>query len=243
MKSPDPITPRPPLAGVIAVVGCDGSGKSTLTADLFTHLRDEQSTELLYLGQSSGNIADWIRSLPLIGPAFGRYLVRKAERAHDKDKKTASPDVPTALVIHLLSRWRNHKFHRMLALNRRGVVVIADRYPQAEVPGFYFDGPGLAAGTVRGTVVRWLAARELRLYQRMASHVPALVIRLNIDADTAHARKPDHKLSMLQDKVTVIPALNFNGARIVDLDGCDPYPQVLHAALGAARTAIASRPT
>src|SRR3546814_6781478 len=71
----------------------------------------------------------------LIGPAFGRYLLRKAERAHAKDSKTAAPDIPTAIVIHLLSRWRRHKFRRMLALNRRGVVVITDRYPQAEVPG------------------------------------------------------------------------------------------------------------
>ncbi|PKM15833.1 MAG: hypothetical protein CVV12_06795 [Gammaproteobacteria bacterium HGW-Gammaproteobacteria-2] len=226
---------------MIAVIGCDGSGKSTLTADLLAHLRAEQATELLYLGQSSGNIADAIRSLPLIGPAFGRYLVRKAERAHAKDKKSASPDIPTALVIHLLSRWRHHKFRRMLALNRRGVVVIADRYPQAEVPGFYFDGPGLDCNGINNAFVRWLAARELRLYQRMASHVPALLIRLNIDAETAHARKPDHKLSMLQDKVKVIPALDFNGAHILDLDGRDPYPQVLQAALTAARAAVASR--
>lgn len=230
--------PRPPLAGVIAVVGCDGSGKSTLTADLYTHLHGERPTELLYLGQSSGNIADWIRGLPLIGPAFGRYLVRKAERAHTKDKKAASPDIPTAVVIHLLSRWRQHKFRRMLALSRRGVVVITDRYPQAEVPGFYFDGPGLSASAATTGFVRWLAARELRLYQRMASHVPTLVIRLNIDADTAHARKPDHKLAMLHDKVNVIPTLTFNGSHILDLDGRDPYPQVLQAALTAARAAI-----
>src|SRR3546814_16894261 len=127
----------------------------------------------------------------LIGPAFGRYLLRKAERAHAKDSKTAAPDMPTAIVIHLLSRWRRHKFRRMLALNRRGVVVITDRYPQAEVPGFYFDGPGLTVTAASKGLVRWLATRELRLYQRMASQVPALLIRLNIDADTAHARKPD----------------------------------------------------
>lgn len=233
------MTPRALLAGVIAVVGCDGSGKSTLTADLYARLHAQRPTELLYLGQSSGNIGDWIRGLPLIGPAFGRYLLRKAERAHARGSETAMPDIPTAIVIYLLSRWRLHKFRRMLALNRRGVVVIADRYPQAEVPGFYFDGPGLDGSATRSAFVRWLARRELRLYQRMASHVPALLIRLNIDADTAHARKPDHKLAMLRDKVRVIPTLNFNGANILDLDGRDPYPQVLQAALTAARAVIA----
>ena len=51
-----------------------------------------------------------------------------------------------------------------------------------------------------------------------------------------------HKLSMLRDKVRVIPTLGFNGAPTLDLDGRDNYPQVLEAALTAARTAIASKP-
>jgi thymidylate kinase len=230
--------PHLPLARVIAVVGCDGSGKSTLTADLFERLRRERPTELIYLGQSSGNILDWVRGLPLVGPAIGRYLLRKSERTHAKDSKSASPDTLTALVIYLLSCWRRHKFRRMLALNRRGVVVITDRYPQAEVSGFYFDGPGLKVTADANGFVRWLAARELRLYQRMTARVPALLIRLNIDADTAHARKPDHKLAMLHEKASVIPTLSFNGAHILDLDGRSPYPEVLQAASTAARAAI-----
>ena len=72
----------------------------------------------------------------------------------------------------------------------------------------------------------------------MANHVPALVIRLNVDADTAHARKPDHKLSVLKDKVTVIPNLRFNGAQVLDLNGCAPYQEVLSTALRAAGNAI-----
>lgn len=224
--------PHLPLVRVIAVVGCDGSGKSTLTTDLLTHFRSKGSTKLLYLGQSSGNIADRIRNLPLIGVPFGRYLVRKAERTHNK--KTTSPDTATTLVIYLLSLWRAYKFWRMLTLSCRGGVVITDRYPQAQAPGFYFDGPGLRAVNAQSWLARKLAAHEVRLYQWMERHVPALVIRLNIDADTAHARKPDHKLAMLRDKVAVIPTLHFNGAHILDLDSRDPYEQVLDAALKAA---------
>lgn len=231
--------PRTPLAGVIAVVGCDGSGKSTLTADLQAHLQGERAVELLYLGQDSGNILRWIRELPLIGAPIGRYLVSRSRRAHAEKDKSANPDGTTALVIHLLSRWRRRKFRQMLALDRRGMAVIADRYPQAEVPGFYFDGPGLAVTETAKGIVRWLAIRERKLYRDMASHVPTLVIRLNVDADTAHARKPDHKLSMLQDKVRVIPGLTFNGAPIVDLDAQAPYAEVLGAALAASRRALA----
>jgi len=222
---------RQTLTRVIAVIGCDGSGKSTLSADLLTHLRSQGPAALIYLGQSSGNIAERIRSLPLIGAPFGRYLVRKAERAHSK--KTTAPDAITTLVIFLLSLWRAHKFRRMLALCRDGKVVITDRYPQAQTPGFYFDGPGLGAVNAQSWLARKLAAREQRLYQWMADHVPALVIRINIDADTAHSRKPDHKLAMLRDKVNVIPTLHFNDAHILELDGRDAYAQVLDAALAA----------
>ena len=220
-----------PLNNVIAVVGCDGSGKSTLTADLITHLAQQRQVEWLYLGQSSGNIGEWIKNLPIIGASFGRYLARKAERAHSKE--ASSPDTLTALVIFLLSLWRAHKFRRMLKLARRGVLVIADRYPQAEVSGFYFDGQGLNSSNAQSWLARKLLKQETRLYQWMASHIPTLLIRLNIDAETAHARKPDHKISMLRNKVRVIPTLHFNGAPILDLNGRDPYPQVLDAALTA----------
>ena len=225
------------LKNVIAVVGCDGSGKSTLTNDLIEELSARRPVQWLYLGQSSGNIANWIRSLPLIGPAFGRYLVRKAERAHNKE--SSQPDTLTAIVIFLLSLWRVHKFRRMLKLAHRGVLVITDRYPQAEVTGFYFDGTGLNNKNAQSWLARLLLKREMRLYTWMASHRPTLLIRLNIDAETAHARKPDHKLAMLREKVRVIPTLQFNGATILNLNGCDPYPQVLAAALTAINSACA----
>ncbi|CAA0100085.1 Thymidylate kinase [Halioglobus japonicus] len=224
------------LPCVIAVTGCDGAGKSTLSEDLLAQLDPGAPIQWLYLGQSSGNIARWIKDLPLVGPPIGRYLVSKADKADEKE--STSTDTATTLVMFILSHWRAHKFRRMLKLSRRGVVVITDRYPQAEVPGFHFDGPGLGAVNPEGWLGRKLTMWEQRQYQRMASHVPALVIRLNIDADTAHQRKPDHKLSILKDKVTILPKLHFNGADILDLDGRAPYEQVLETALGAARAAL-----
>lgn len=236
VKRSHPPHPQQLLPRVIAVTGCDGAGKSTLSEDLAARLHTTESVQWLYLGQSSGNIARWIRNLPVIGPPLGRYLVTKAGKSHSK--QTATPGTATILTIYLLSQWRAHKFRRMLRLSHRGVVIITDRYPQAEVSGFHFDGAGLGAVKLESWLARRLAAREQRLYQWMASHVPALVIRLNIDAETAHLRKPDHRMSMLRDKVAVIPDLQFNDARILDLDGRDPYQQVLDAAVSAASAAI-----
>ena len=231
-SSPRSSSPAPTqVIPVIAVVGCDGSGKSTLSADLITHLSAKRKVEWCYLGQSSGNIGRAIKKLPLIGPPFRRYLARKAERAHSEPDKAAGTG--TTVVIYLLSRWRAHKFRRMLARTRDGVLVITDRYPQVETPGFYFDGPGLGAVQTSGWLADRLVESERGLYAMMASHVPELVIRLTVDAATAHARKPDHRLEILREKVAVLPTLDFNGARILELDGCQPYPEVLEAALAA----------
>ncbi len=221
---------------VIAVVGCDGSGKSTLVADLLAHVQSHTCAQGMYLGQSSGNIKRAIAHVPFVGTPLTRYLVRKASRVHatgpEGNKSLA------AAVVYLLSRWRLHKFRRMISLCHRGRWVITDRYPQAEVPGFPLDGPGLAAKPAQGPLARSLARREQLLYQRMASFTPALVIRLNVDALSAHARKPDHELAMLRHKATWMPTLHFNGARILDLNATRPYAEVLATACRAADRVI-----
>lgn len=224
------------LANVVAVVGCDGTGKSTLTADLLASLRGRGPAERRYLGLVSGEMGNKIKHLPVIGVRLERYLAAKAQRA--QDMKLKLPGTGTALVMHLLSLWRAAQLRRVMRLSRRGVRVIADRYPQAEIPGFHYDGPGLTTDQTNNWLVRKLVAREQRLYQWMADQKPALVIRLNIDADTAHARKPDHSLAELRDKISVMPRLRFNGARVLDLDASAPYPQVLGAALQAINSAI-----
>lgn len=231
-----PDTLNAPLAGVVAVVGCDGTGKSTLTADLLTTLRRTRPTERRYMGLVSGETGDKIKHLPFIGVRLERYLAAKARRAQDMKKKLPGPF--TAIVMYLLSRWRVAQLRRVMRLSQSGVLVIADRYPQAEIPGFNYDGPGLSAHRTNNWLVRKLAAREQKLYQWMSEQKPALIIRLNIDADTAHARKPDHHLSELRDKSSVMPRLHFNGANVLDIDACKPYPQVLEAALRAIDAAI-----
>ncbi|WP_414444992.1 hypothetical protein [Burkholderia sp. 22PA0106] len=221
---------------VIALTGCDGSGKSTLATSLVAQLRQQGPTVQIYLGQSSGHIGGWIGTVPIIGPLLERYLLRQSERVHGR--LAGAPGIVPAFVIYLLSCWRALKFRRMLAQSRRGVLVITDRYPQVEVPGFRFDGPQLAKTSGGSWLVRRLRAHERRLYRWMAAYIPLLVIRLNVDADTAHARKPDHKLAVLREKAAILPRLTFNGARILDLDSREPLDTIRDASLRAVSKAL-----
>ena len=217
-----------PMAALIAFVGCDGSGKSTLSTDILADIAAGRRVELCYLGLGSGAIGERLKRLPLVGAALERRLARKARQTRTRGQKI--PGLPTAIVVYLFSVVRLRRFRRMLALRRAGVTVITDRYPQVEVPGFY-DGPGLSAARPGNWAVAALARQERRMYDWMASFRPDVVIRLNVDADTAHARKPDHGYELLRQKVNVTPRLRFGGARIVDLDSREPY--------GAVRAAVA----
>ncbi|HEY0270949.1 MAG TPA: nucleoside triphosphate hydrolase [Sphingomonas sp.] len=211
------------MAPLIALVGCDGSGKSTLARDLLADLSRERPVALCYLGLGSGDLANRIRRLPLVGAALERRLAAKAGKTRTAGGRI--PGLPTALVVYGFSLLRQRRFRRMLALRRAGVTVITDRYPQTEVAGFY-DGPGLSAARAGSRAVAALAARELRMYRRMAARHPDLVIRLNIGVATAYARKPDHGIELLRRKVETTPALRFDGAPIVDVDAEQPYEVV-----------------
>lgn len=228
---------RPPHSGIVAVVGCDGSGKTRLAKDIAAHLDKKHPTERRYMGLVSGESGDKIKQLPLIGIVLEKYLATKVRRAQDMEQKV--PGVFTAIVMYLFSVWRAGQLRRLIKRSQNGVLMIAERYPQAEIPGFHFDGPGLAVERTSNWLVQKLAAREQQIYERMAEEKPKLIIRLNIDADTAFARKPDHPLSELRNKTEAMPKINYNHAKIFELDSRLPYDQVLETALHAIEKAVA----
>ena len=212
------------LAPLIALVGADGSGKSTLLGDVVAHVRKSRAAEAGYLGLGSGPLAERIKAWPIIGVPLERFLSGKARQARTPGGRI--PGVLTAIVLYRYSLKRKRRFDHMLALRQQGITVVTDRYPQIEVPGYY-DGPGLSAARADGAIIKWLAARERRLYEDMAASLPTLVVRLNIDIATAVARKPDHERGLLELKIAATPKLTFNGAQIVEIDATQPLEKVL----------------
>lgn len=226
------------LAPLIAIVGTDGSGKSTVSEAVLGAVRRYGPADTAHLGLRSGDAGRAIKRWPLIGPALEALLTKKAGQARDTGDRI--PGAATAIVIFVFSLLRIRRFKRVLAKRHAGTIIVTDRYPQIEVPGFY-DGPGLSAARAEGWLVRLLSRRERAQYEWMASFVPDLVIRLNVDLETAFARKPDHKYESLRQKVEATPKLKFNGAKIVDLSSLDPLPSVIAQAEAAIDATLAER--
>ncbi|CAI1763537.1 thymidylate kinase [Serratia liquefaciens] len=230
------------ITGLIAVVGSDGTGKSTLTADLVKNLQKYRATERRYLGLISGEDGDKIKRLPVIGVWLERRLAAKSDKTQRMSNKP--PALWAALIMYGFSVWRAANLRKVQRLAESGVLVISDRFPQAEISGFYYDGPGIGVERAKGWLMTRLAAREKRLYQSMALCRPELIIRLDIDVETAFSRKPDHSYEELKDKISAMVRLQYNGSRIIELDAKAPYDEVLEKALNAISSVamIPSRP-
>lgn len=220
------------MGPLIAVVGADGSGKSTVCEALLAWLQESGPAELCHLGIQSDNLARAIGRLPLIG----RLVERKVRSKVKKAENVRGVGPLEAFVIYLFALRRLRRFRRMLKRRRTGATILTDRFPQlAFPPGL--DGPGFARVKADSTFARWLAKKEWQLFEWMTSQPPDLVLRLNIDVETATARKPDHAPELLAKKIASIPKLGFGAAPVIDIDATRPLDEVL----AQAKTAIAER--
>lgn len=216
-------SPVPTLGPLIALIGCDGTGKSTLANELAERLNQYRPARTCYLGLGSGDLGRRIGKLPLIGPVLEDRLTRKAKKTRSPGEKIPGP--LTALVVYVFSLLRYRRFLQMQHARKLGIAVITDRYPQTEMAGFY-DGPGLSAARPGSRFVAFLARSELRLYRKMAAVKPDLVIKLDVDPEIALSRKPDHDLAALKKKAAATLKLTFGGARTVTVDARPSYPVV-----------------
>lgn len=230
----------PVLAPLIAFVGCDGAGKSTVSDAILLWMRKSVAAESCHLGIQSKSLGEALVKLPLVGRTIGRLIAANSPRGNPSfGKDGKGPSTIAALAIFLLSvrRWR--RYRKMMVLRRSGIAIVADRFPQVAVPNMKIDGPGLVGSKHRNGFIRFLARRERSLYGHMVKYRPDLVIRLNVDLETAFARKPDHRYESLALKIAQVQNLEYQGAPILDLDSSKPLADVIEQAKRAIAVRLA----
>ena len=214
----------PPL---IAVVGCDGSGKSTVTEELQSWLSEFQPTVICHLGKQSGNMGRTLEGWPLIGKKLRKAVEVKTTKA----KAEKGPDLITAIGIYAFVLRRSKRFRRMIRLRRAGNMILTDRFPQVE-RAIAIDGLQLEKARKTG-MIGWLGRSERQRFDAMVTQLPDLMLRLNVSLDVAFARKPDHRYESLKRKITNLSLLNYQGAPIVEIDADAPLEEVLTKAKDA----------
>ncbi|MCC2603175.1 nucleoside/nucleotide kinase family protein [Sphingopyxis yananensis] len=173
--------------------------------------------------------------LPLIGEQLDRSIQKKAKTA----QTSAGPSPVTAIGIYAFALRRERRFKRMMRLRRAGNLILADRFPQMEVPGS-MDGLGLSKAPPAG-LQGWLAQKEQMKFKAMVAHQPDLILRLNVSLDIAIARKPDHIPTSLARKIDDLSRISFGDAPLAEINADDPLDTVLTNAKSAISALLEQR--
>lgn len=214
---------------IIALVGSDGAGKSTVLDSLETSLKKKIDVYHQYLGSGDG------RSSLLRAPMqFIKNILKTSKKTSSGEKSTEKnvtsfKELSPAKVIWalVLAFEKKNKLKRVWKAKARGMIVICDRYPQREVVGIN-DGPLLFSWiNSKKKIKRSLAEWEMQVYKLAESYKPDILIKLIVEPEIAIMRKPHEDLNNIKQKTEIIKKINIPAKKIVVIDANKPLERVL----------------
>ena len=217
---------------IIAFVGCDGSGKSTVAGEINKWLSWKNDVEYLYMGSGDGNVGLLMR----LKQRMNKYVQKKKSQHKVLVKSIQEKSRLRFTLNHLiltafnfvLARERQRKVSSAYQCRAKGKIVVTDRYPQNEFRNIY-DGPQIRDGQNALVQMRFLQRLEDGIYRKLAEKPPDLVIKLKVPLAVSRARKPDENLETVKRKIDITESLTFNGANIISIDAARPLEEVLHS--------------
>ncbi|MGZ4677001.1 MAG: hypothetical protein ACXV8Y_10775 [Acidimicrobiia bacterium] len=239
------VAPRPVLKGrggtggglLVAFVGCDGSGKSTMVAETRAFLAPKLDVYPMYLGSGDGSSSLVRKPMKIVrdlvfGPSRNKGTI--AKKAEAASSHPGAMSLAKAVWAVTLAAEKQRKLQRVMKARTRGMVVICDRWPQMQFEG-ELDGPRLQHWATGRPWQRRLAAYERRPYELARRFPPDLVIRLDVDVDTAAHRRPEDARDYLEHRIGLVRALTFEGSLFgaVDVDATQAPEKVLTEILRA----------
>jgi len=233
LRTTRPLRRIVPTGGVlIAFMGPDGSGKSTLARAAASLLAEKLDVLLIYFGSGSGpgSLLRWPLDLARAAVARLGWLpqgqgLQPTGGQRDGTLGPRGPLLTFALIVWALALALEKRKKLRTAWRARdaGIVVLADRYPQARVLGFN-DGPLLGHfAHHRNPLVRWLARLEAAPYLAAEQYPPDLVVKLHVTPRMAVQRKPDTTTREVERRLTVLGKLAYPfPTEVVDVDADRP---------------------
>jgi thymidylate kinase len=228
--APRPWSRRAPGGGrVVAVIGVDGSGKTTVVAAIRAWLRAEVDVMPIYFGTGAGRPSLLLLPFKMMVPLITRLIRTKPSGAsHGRISDHAPGPLYSVLMMVWAAAVAAEKRIKLRAAHRgasRGLVVVADRYPQNEDVG-YNDGPLLPRLRY---APRWLRRFEARAYMLARRLPPDLVLKLEVTPETAARREPKMDPGAIRQRIEGARHLVFSGARVVSVDAERPLEEVIRS--------------
>jgi thymidylate kinase len=190
---------------LIAIVGGDGAGKTTVVNEVYNWLSNDFNVHRFHMGKPRWSlITILIRSVLKIGRLLGFFPFMRSEIIYTNDPTLlVFPGYPWLIreICTARDRYLTYKKARRLATN--GKLVILDRFPLSQIK--FMDGPQVARMTAsipKKILVKKLIDLENSYYERIS--LPDLIILLRADPKIAIQRKKDESEEDVRSRSTEV---------------------------------------
>ena len=184
---------------LIAVVGSDGAGKSTLVNGLEIWLERYLAVRSVHLGRPPRSWSTWairaaLKATSSVSSVWDAASAKRALRM---------------LLATSIARDRQLAYTSALRGVLAGEVVVCDRFPLRELT--LMDGPRVEgwAGDRRGRLFRRLVELERRYYDCFTA--PDLLIALDVKLETAASRRSDEDGDLLRARWEDVARIDWEG--------------------------------
>lgn len=237
-----PVDTRMTPAGgglTVALVGADGSGKSTIADVLARWLAWKLEVRVHYMGSKAPSRRSRWSYLSFRALRRGHRSLSLRLRSRPMFTRGLATARDVVLALHYLSVGKDRARHYRSGQrdSQAGRIVIFDRFPlealSSQSEHRMLDGPRIS-GTFEGSsgrLIGRLAAAEERIYGGF--RLPDYLVILHVDPETSADRKPDHRLDILAAKSQAVSELAALAERCVEpaavirIDAARPLDAVL----------------
>lgn len=210
---------------MIALVGGDGAGKSTMVTELHTWLSQEFDTLPVHMGKPP-----WLWTSVVIRALLkgGRLLSTVVRGKAPPPVDINSPEFPgyhRLIQLICIARDRQQAYRKAQRFVNNGGIVICDRFA---LPGvMIMDGPQLAQWDEirQNSWGKWLTQLEQNCYRGIAP--PTLTVVLKLDPEIAVQRRQDENTISVRHRSTEVWQIDWEKTSAQVVDASLPPSQVL----------------
>jgi len=179
---------------LIALVGPQATGKSTLAAAVRDWLGAELAITYIHAGKPPATVLTYLANMiiPVAKRIFSSYDTVEYDKAAENNDD--GYDFPLMFVLRrvMLAYERKKLLGRVYRETRNGKICLSDRYPSdviGAIDGATFSDEVISAQ--RSAVKRWLMKLERKLYDQICS--PDMVLQLSVSVEEAIKRNQNRE--------------------------------------------------
>lgn len=200
---------------VIAIIGQDGAGKSTISNEIKEWLSWKVDVKKAYLG-SGEHYHSWQKKVINLLERSDHVVLR---------------GIRFNAALSNLSSLARHTYKTVLKARKfadKGGVVILDRFPQIQYEGIN-DGPKICmmlkktSNQVLKTYIQSYALLEEKYLKKAVKIMPDLIVKLILPVEISLKRKPEENASVVRRKHDIVEKLKFEGSTCICVDATMPY--------------------